>query len=217
MGLRPRSRCASWCAWPASTAPTPLLDITHAHIDSTIYIGDATLEFAERLATLGARVAVPTSLNVSGLDEHGWKAWPVSSGLGVEGPSPDGGVSVDGRRSDVDVRALSDPRAPGLRPADCVGRIERDRVRQLRHWRAHRALSRSVRHLLRHHRPCAGRGPAPHRASRRRHPDSPRRRAACRSRKTRRSTRCSGPFSARSPPIASRSSTGCASARRTIA
>ncbi len=56
-----------------------LLDITHAHIDSTIYIGDATLEFAERLASLGARVAVPTSLNVSGLDEHGWKAWPVSS------------------------------------------------------------------------------------------------------------------------------------------
>lgn len=55
-----------------------LLDITHAHIDSTIYIGDATLDFAERLASLGARVAVPTSLNVSGVDEHGWKAWPVS-------------------------------------------------------------------------------------------------------------------------------------------
>jgi predicted aconitase len=54
-----------------------LLDITHAHIDSTIYIGDATLEFAEHLASLGARVAVPTSLNVSGLDEHGWQAWPV--------------------------------------------------------------------------------------------------------------------------------------------
>ena len=56
-----------------------LLDITHAHIDSTIYIGDATLDFAERLAGLGARVAVPTSLNVSGLDEHGWKEWPVSA------------------------------------------------------------------------------------------------------------------------------------------
>jgi cis-L-3-hydroxyproline dehydratase len=55
-----------------------LMDITQAHIDSTIYLGDATLEFAERLASLGAKVAVPTSLNVSGVDECGWKDWAVS-------------------------------------------------------------------------------------------------------------------------------------------
>src|SRR5262245_11623804 len=55
-----------------------LMDITQAHIDSTIYLGDATLEFAERLASLGARVAVPTTLNVSGVDECGWKDWAVS-------------------------------------------------------------------------------------------------------------------------------------------
>jgi predicted aconitase len=54
-----------------------LMDITQAHIDSTIYLGDATLEFAERLAALGARVAVPTSLNVSGVDECGWTSWAV--------------------------------------------------------------------------------------------------------------------------------------------
>ena len=54
-----------------------LMDITGAHIDSTIYIGDAGLEFAERLANLGARVAVPTTLNVSGLDEHHWHEWNV--------------------------------------------------------------------------------------------------------------------------------------------
>jgi predicted aconitase len=58
-------------------AATELLDITAAHIDSTIYIGEAGLEFAERLANLGARVAVPTTLNVSGLDEHHWQEWPV--------------------------------------------------------------------------------------------------------------------------------------------
>ena len=56
---------------------TELMDISQAHIDSTIYLGDATLEFAERLASLGARVAVPTSLNVSGVDECGWKDWAV--------------------------------------------------------------------------------------------------------------------------------------------
>ena len=54
-----------------------LMDISAAHIDSTIYTGEAGLEFAERLASLGARVAVPTTLNVSGLDEHGWQEWPV--------------------------------------------------------------------------------------------------------------------------------------------
>jgi predicted aconitase len=57
---------------------TELMDISQAHIDSTIYLGDATLEFAERLASLGARVAVPTSLNVSGVDECGWKEWSVT-------------------------------------------------------------------------------------------------------------------------------------------
>jgi len=56
---------------------TELMDITGAHIDSTIYIGEAGLEFAERLASLGARVAVPTTLNVSGLDEHHWQEWAV--------------------------------------------------------------------------------------------------------------------------------------------
>ena len=54
-----------------------LLDITGAHIDSTVYIGDAGLEFAERLASLGAKVIVPTTLNVSGLDEHHWQEWAV--------------------------------------------------------------------------------------------------------------------------------------------
>ncbi len=54
-----------------------LMDITGAHIDSTVYIGEAGMEFAERLAALGAKVAVPTTLNVSGLDEHGWQAWAV--------------------------------------------------------------------------------------------------------------------------------------------
>ncbi|HVC20951.1 MAG TPA: aconitase X catalytic domain-containing protein [Vicinamibacterales bacterium] len=54
-----------------------LMPISQAHIDSTIYLGDATLEFAERLASLGAKVAVPTSLNVSGVDVCGWQKWAV--------------------------------------------------------------------------------------------------------------------------------------------
>ena len=54
-----------------------LLNISGAHIDSTVYIGEAGLEYAERLASLGAKVVVPTTLNVSGLDEHHWTEWAV--------------------------------------------------------------------------------------------------------------------------------------------
>lgn len=62
----------------AAIARAPaLLDVSHAHIDSSVYVGDAGLEFAEKLAALGARVSVPSSLNVSGVDEHHWREWPV--------------------------------------------------------------------------------------------------------------------------------------------
>jgi predicted aconitase len=54
-----------------------MIDICQAHIDSTLYQGQATLEFAERLVSMGAKVAVPSSMNVSGVDEHGWREWSV--------------------------------------------------------------------------------------------------------------------------------------------
>lgn len=54
-----------------------LLGIEAAHIDSSLYMGEATLEFAERLAELGAQVVVPSTLNVSGVDEYGWQDWAV--------------------------------------------------------------------------------------------------------------------------------------------
>ncbi|MEO8322711.1 MAG: aconitase X, partial [Actinomycetota bacterium] len=45
-----------------------LIDISGAHIDSCLFHGIAGLDFAERLASAGGRVAVPTTLNVSSLD-----------------------------------------------------------------------------------------------------------------------------------------------------
>ncbi len=45
-----------------------LLPISSAHIDGCLFVGEAGLHFAERLSTSGARVSVPTSLNVSSLD-----------------------------------------------------------------------------------------------------------------------------------------------------
>lgn len=45
-----------------------LIPITGAHVDSCLYHGEATIDFVERLVHGGARVAVPTTLNVGALD-----------------------------------------------------------------------------------------------------------------------------------------------------
>ncbi|HSJ51600.1 MAG TPA: aconitase X catalytic domain-containing protein [Actinomycetota bacterium] len=45
-----------------------LIDVSGAHVDGCLYHGLAGLEFAERLARAGARVHVPTTLNVGALD-----------------------------------------------------------------------------------------------------------------------------------------------------
>jgi len=45
-----------------------LVSISHSHIDGCLYHGDSGVLFSERLAERGARVVVPTSLNVGALD-----------------------------------------------------------------------------------------------------------------------------------------------------
>lgn len=50
-----------------------LLPVTRAHVDGCIYTGQAGVEYAERLAHLGAEVAVPTSLNAISLDRVHWR------------------------------------------------------------------------------------------------------------------------------------------------
>ena len=45
-----------------------LVEVESAHIDGCLYHGDSGVYFAERLVSLGGRVAVPTTLNVGALD-----------------------------------------------------------------------------------------------------------------------------------------------------
>lgn len=45
-----------------------LIEITGAHVDSCLYHGLVSLDFVQRLAAGGDRVAVPTTLNVASLD-----------------------------------------------------------------------------------------------------------------------------------------------------
>jgi predicted aconitase len=56
-----------------------LLAVTRAHIDGVILTGTAGLEFAERLANLGGRVAVPTTLNVMSTDRQRWVDWGLDA------------------------------------------------------------------------------------------------------------------------------------------
>jgi predicted aconitase len=45
-----------------------LIDVSSAHIDGCLYHGPASLDFVERFVESGARVAIPTTLNVGSLD-----------------------------------------------------------------------------------------------------------------------------------------------------
>lgn len=57
---------------------TEMMDVTQVHVDGCIYESEAHLDFAEKLAALGGRVILPTSLNATSLDLHNWQAWGVS-------------------------------------------------------------------------------------------------------------------------------------------
>lgn len=49
------------------------IEVTKAHIDGIVYEGNAGLAFAEKLADLGGRVRIPTSLNVMSMDRSNWR------------------------------------------------------------------------------------------------------------------------------------------------
>ncbi len=50
------------------TRAAQLIEVTRAHVDSCLYHGEATLDFVGRLTEGGARVSVPTTLNVGAVD-----------------------------------------------------------------------------------------------------------------------------------------------------
>lgn len=62
-----------------------LIPIVGAHVDSCLYHGEATLDFVNRLADGGARVGVPTTLNVGALDLLHPELWHGRPGLAERG------------------------------------------------------------------------------------------------------------------------------------
>ena len=58
-----------------------LIEVSQAHLDSSLYILDVGLEFIEHFAELEAQVAVPTSLNVGAIDLQRWQKYRVPDEL----------------------------------------------------------------------------------------------------------------------------------------
>lgn len=70
------------CAMAAQQGATELIDVTQAHIDGCIYASPANLTFAEKMAGMGAKVCVPTTMNAISVDHLNWKAQGVAAEFG---------------------------------------------------------------------------------------------------------------------------------------
>ncbi len=65
------------CTMAAGQGASRLTDVTRAHIDGCIYASPANLTFARRMADMGARVRVPTTMNAISVDHSNWQAQGV--------------------------------------------------------------------------------------------------------------------------------------------
>ncbi len=70
------------CAVAASQGAKRLVDVSRGHIDGCILAHPANLVFAERMAGMGARVAVPTTMNAISVDRENWTEHDLPPGFG---------------------------------------------------------------------------------------------------------------------------------------
>lgn len=71
------------CAMAENQGAETLIDVTQAHIDGCIYASPANLIFAERMADMGARVQVPTTMNAISVDHANWRRQGVPDAFGA--------------------------------------------------------------------------------------------------------------------------------------
>lgn len=70
------------CRMAAADGAARLIDVTRGHIDGCILAHDANLLFAEKMADLGAKVAVPTTINAISVDRENWRSQGVAAEFG---------------------------------------------------------------------------------------------------------------------------------------
>ena len=71
------------CAMAANQGATRLTDVTQAHVDGCIYASPANLTFAEKMADMGAKVCVPTTMNAISVDRANWQGQGVPPDFGL--------------------------------------------------------------------------------------------------------------------------------------
>lgn len=70
------------CAMAVNQGATRLIDVTQGHIDGCIYASPANLTFAEKMADMGAKVRIPTTMNAISVDHANWRAQGVPPSFG---------------------------------------------------------------------------------------------------------------------------------------
>ncbi|QRI63292.1 DUF521 domain-containing protein [Shinella sp. PSBB067] len=69
-------------AMAAQQGATRLVDVVQGHIDGCIYASPANLTFAEKMADMGAKVRVPTTMNAISVDRANWEKQGVPHDFG---------------------------------------------------------------------------------------------------------------------------------------
>jgi predicted aconitase/predicted aconitase with swiveling domain len=70
------------CRMAAANGTATLTDVTRGHIDGCILAHAANLIFAEKMADLGARVTVPTTINAISVDRENWRGQGLPAAFG---------------------------------------------------------------------------------------------------------------------------------------
>lgn len=71
------------CAMGVNQGAERLIDVSQGHIDGCIYASPANLTFAAKMADMGARVRIPTTMNAISVDHANWRTQGVPPSFGV--------------------------------------------------------------------------------------------------------------------------------------
>lgn len=71
------------CAMAALQGASTLVDVSQGHIDGCILANTANLRFAEKMAAMGGRVTIPTTMNAISVDHGNWRTQGVPPVFGL--------------------------------------------------------------------------------------------------------------------------------------
>ena len=70
------------CNMAVAQGAHALIDVSRGHIDGCILAHDANLDFAEMMASMGAKTRIPTTINAISVDRENWQTQGVTADFG---------------------------------------------------------------------------------------------------------------------------------------